>query len=272
MRTNKQNTITKTYSFTILRKIDLIRGSFTIALLASIISFAWATYDILSKTPADRYAFYEIRFNEEEELACKNEIMEKCRPDIARKIQSNPYSIGNEPLYINEHRLLEWHKKKLYYIDTQTIMYEYKYHTNRNDGYVFKFQIPQYGPRQGKVSAPMEIEPYIQNAINRCIDSHDYQDFTNGGIIGKSEKIKGVYEDYYLAPSKWNQYLEIAENFLFATCVSALISFFTFAGLITAIPFIFVTLAILESITKFVIMSFMPRNRQNTKSIYREEP
>lgn len=254
-----------------LQTLNLVSGSITLTSLTSVAFFAWAMYVIFSPPLAERYRFFDIRFNYEEEIACENELLKNCRPDITQRIQSAPHSLQDEPLKRDEHRLLDWHRRKSDH--TQTIMYNYMWEqdANRNDGYVLKFYIPQHGPRQGKVSAPAEIEPYIQSAINRCIDSFESTDFSGGGVIGKLEKGKCVYEDFYLAPSKWNQYFETAGSLLRATVAVPFVFFATFLGLLVAIPSAFIALAIVESILKLVILSFKPRNQQKDKSISQNE-
>lgn len=261
--------LTDTLAYKALKTLDLFRGSLTLSSLASIGFFIWAMYVIFSQTPADRYRFFDIRFNYEEEVACENELLKNCRPDITQRIQSTPHSLFNEPLKKDEHRLLKWHENKSYYSKTQAIMdnYIWKYSADRNDGYVLKFCIPQHGPRKGKVSAPAEIEPYIQSAINRCIDNHDYEYFSGGGVIGKLEKGTCIYENFYLAPSKWNQYREIGSDFLKAVMFLVLFFVLLLIFLLIAIPSIFITLAILESILMLVIFSFKPRHQQSNEPV-----
>lgn len=261
--------LTNTSTYKALKTLNLFRGSITLSSFASVAFFIWAMYVTFSPTLADRYCFFDIRFNYEEEVACENELLKNCRPDIVQRIQSTPHSLYNEPLKIDEHRLLQWHENKSYRSKTQVIMYNYRweYSADHNDGYVLKFYIPQHGPRKGKVSAPAEIEPYIQSAINRCIDNYEYKNFSGGGVIGKLEKGKCIYEDFYLAPSKWNQYVETASSFLRAVVFLPVFFALLLGLLLIAIPSIFITLAILESILLLVILSFKPRNRQSDKPV-----
>src|SRR5690606_6400846 len=55
---------------------------------------------------------------------------------------------------------------------------------------------------KGKISAPTEIEPYIQSAINRKIDELPYKDLTGGGIVGKLKPDTCIYDTFYVTTSK----------------------------------------------------------------------
>jgi hypothetical protein len=265
---------TNTFGYKALKTLNILRGSITLSSLAPVALLIWAMYVIFSTTPTDRYRSCNLTFNYEEEAACESEITQNSRPYMVQKIQSNPHNMDYVPLKGGEYRLLHWHKNKSHRGDSdrskeQVIMGNYiqEYLADRNDGYVLKFYIPQHGPRKGKVSAPVEIEPYIQSAINRCIDQHDDKDFSGGGVIGKLEKDMCIYEKFYLVPSKWNRYLETAHFFLKFVGFSALFFLLLLALLLLAIPSIFITLAILESILMLVILSFKPSDRQCEKPV-----
>lgn len=208
----------KTRSAKLLKKINWFKGFFRISFIACAITSITFGFIVFEKK--ERFLrYYEITFNEEEKAQCLDEILKNCRPEIVKSIQS----IGDHvSLFKDEHRLLQMNR--IGHLTPEIIMNHYQWSRNadKNGGFVFKLYIPAHGPRAGKLSAPSEIEPYIQSAINRTIDD-SCRDFL--GVIGKEEKGLCIYKQYYLITG-------FCERLIFAlkcSAVMCLISWVFFA-------------------------------------------